>query len=175
MHMIRTTAVTAAVGGLLAAASPPAWAADHVSGTIRSTYVIVEDTELAGDVVCEVTGGPCFSFGAPDVELRLNGFSITGRADPVAACGGALTAGESGVSTGNRSGVTVRGPGLIQRFRLHGVAVLGSTGARVEGVTVATNCGDGIFIAPTSFDTLVQRNVVVRNGASQAGFSGGGI
>ena len=68
-------------------------AEDRVSGLITRTYVIVEDTELSGDVTCDVTGAACFSFGAPGVELRLNGYSITGKADPVTGCAGALTAG----------------------------------------------------------------------------------
>ena len=64
-------------------------AADEVSGLITRTYTIVEDTDLTGDVVCDVAAGtPCFSFGASNVELRLNGFTITGKADPNIACGG---------------------------------------------------------------------------------------
>jgi hypothetical protein len=37
------------------------------------SYVIVEDTDLIGDVTCDVPNGTAgFSFGAPGVELRLN-------------------------------------------------------------------------------------------------------
>jgi hypothetical protein len=145
------------------------FAADTVSGIITRTYMIVEDTDLTGDVTCDVTGAPCFSFGASGVELRLNGFTITGRADPATACaGGALTASEAGILTNNQNAVTVRGPGLVQRFRLHGVFVGGSQDARVENLTASTNCGSGVFIAANSFRTLVEGITSVRNGSGAA-------
>jgi hypothetical protein len=146
--------------------------ADQVSGLITRTYVIVEDTDLTGDVVCDVGSNPCFSFGASDVELRLNGYTITGKADPVTGCGGATFTNEFGVTTGNRSGVIVRGPGLIQRFRNHGIFVTGSTNARVEQLTASTNCGSGVLVAANSFGTLVEGTTSVRNGAG-AGSCGG--
>ena len=144
-------------------------AADSVSGLITRTYVIVEDTDLTGDVTCDVTAAPCFSFGAPGVELRLNGFSITGKADAVTACAGAaLTANEGGIFTNNQGRVTVRGPGLVQRFRQHGVWVGGSQDVRVENITASTNCGSGVFIAANSFGTLVEGITSVRNGSAAA-------
>ena len=144
-------------------------AADSVSGLITRTYVIVEDTDLTGDVTCDVTGAPCFSFGAPGVELRLNGFSITGKADAVTACTGAgQTANEAGILTNNQPGVTVRGPGLVQRFRNHGVFVTGSQDARVENLTASTNCASGVFIAANAFGTLVEGITAVRNGSPTA-------
>jgi hypothetical protein len=140
---------------------------------ITRTYVIVEDTDLTGDVTCDVTGAPCFSFGAPGVQLRLNGFTITGKADPVTACAGAaLTANEGGISTNSQSRVAVRGPGLVQRFRQHGVWVLGSQDARVENLTSSTNCGSGVFIAANAFGTLVEGITSVRNGSAAASCGG---
>lgn len=144
-------------------------ARDSVSGLITRTYVIVEDTDLSGDVTCDVVGAPCLSFGAPGVELRLNGFTITGKADPVTACAGApLTPAEGGVFTNNQRAVVVRGPGVIQRFRQHGVWVGGSDDARVENITASTNCGSGVFIAANSFGTLVEGITSVRNGSAAA-------
>jgi hypothetical protein len=152
-----------------------AWAIDRVSGVITKTYVIVEDTELRGDVTCDVGSDPCFSFGAANVQLKLNGFSITGKADPATGCGGAVFPREWGITTNGMSGVSVRGPGLVQQFRNFGVNVTGSTGARVEDLTASTNCGAGIFVAANSFGTLVQDNTAVRNGASAPGSPCGGI
>jgi hypothetical protein len=166
-------AVTAIAAIVLAHGS--AASADQVSGVITSTYQLVEDTDLIGNVSCEVTGAPCFSFVASGIELRLNGFSITGRADPVTGCGGAATTGESGVLTNGRNDVGVRGPGLIQRFRFHGVQVAGSQNARVENLTVSTTCAAGIFVNATSFGTLVQGNLAVRNGSSMPGLTCGGV
>jgi hypothetical protein len=144
-------------------------AADNVSGLITRTYTIVEDTDLTGDVTCDVTGAPCFSFGASGVQLRLNGFTITGKADPATACSGAaLTANEGGIFTNNHSQVTVNGPGLVQRFRQHGVWVGGSQDARIANLTASTNCGSGVFIAANSFGTLVEGITSVRNGSAAA-------
>jgi hypothetical protein len=167
-----------AAGTALAAMAFGAWAqaADEVSGIITRTYMIVEDTDLTGNVTCNVpAGNACFAFGAPDVELRLNGFTITGPADATTACGGVLSGGENGITTNSSRNVGIRGPGLIQRFRTHGVAVQGSTDARVENLTASTNCGSGVFIAATSFGTLVEGVISVRNGSTSAGASCGGI
>ena len=149
---------------------------DTVSGTITRTFQIIANTAVTGDVTCAVPdGAPCLSFAVANVELRLNGFTVTGRGDPVTGCGGAVTTGEVGLTTNGQSGVVVRGPGLIQRFRNHGVQVARSSGARIEGVTVSTNCGSGIFVMASSFDTLVQENTAIRNGASAPGLACGGI
>ena len=151
-------------------------AADRVSGALTRTYMIVEDTDLVGDVTCDVGNNtPCFTFAASNVELRLNGFSITGRGDAVTGCGGTAAAGEAGVTTNNMAGVAVRGPGLVQRFRGDGITVAGSSDARVEGLTLSTNCLSGVRVLATSFGTLIQGNTAVRNGSSTPGFPCGGI
>ncbi|HUE85108.1 MAG TPA: hypothetical protein VMO26_03450 [Vicinamibacterales bacterium] len=151
-------------------------AADEVSGLVTRTYTIVENTDLTGDVVCDVANNtPCFLFGAANVELRLNGFTITGKADAITGCGGTLIGGENGVATGGQRNVAVRGPGLIQRFRTHGVAVLASSDVRVQHLTASTNCGSGVFINATSFSTLVEGIVSVRNGSTGPGATCGGI
>lgn len=156
-------------------ASVASLAEDRVSGLITRTYVIVEDTELTGDVTCDVTGAPCFSFGAPGVALRLNGYTITGKADPVTGCGGTVTPAEFGITTGGRADVSIQGPGLVQRFRNSGVVVSASRSARVQGLTSSTNCAAGIIVQATSFDTIIENNVAVRNGSSAPGFACGGI
>jgi hypothetical protein len=151
-----------------------AWA-DRVSGLLTRTYVLVEDTDLVGDVICDVVGSPCFSFGASGIQLRLNGFTITGKADPVTGCAGTRPQPEFGITTNGQNYVQVRGPGLVQRFRNSGVFVTGSRGARVDDLNASTNCGSGIHIAATSFDTIVERNRAVRNGSTEPGASCGGI
>ena len=149
---------------------------DVVSGSLTRTFSIVTTTDLTGDVTCNVADGtPCFSFAVPGVELRLNGFTVTGKGDPNTGCGGAVTTGEVGITTNGQNTVVVRGPGLVQRFRNHGVQVAASNGARIEGVTVSTNCGSGIFVPATSFNTLVEANTAVRNGSTNPGLSCGGI
>jgi hypothetical protein len=165
-----------AVAAVALAAAPAALAADRISGTISRTYMLVEDTDLVGDVTCAVADAtPCFSFGAPNIELRLNGYTITGRADAITGCGGAATPNEAGVITNSMPGVVVRGPGLIQRFRGDGVTVGGSRDARVENLTLSTNCMSGVRVLATSFGTLIEGNVAVRNGSSNPGLVCGGI
>lgn len=149
--------------------------ADEVSGRITRTYMIVEDTDLVGDVTCEVDNAPCFSFAASGIELRLNGFTITGRADAITGCNGASFPNETGVFTNRQRNVTVRGPGLIQRTRGRGVHVIGSTGARVEGFAISTTCSSGVFVAADSFSTAVEEVIAIRNGASAPGNPCGGI
>jgi hypothetical protein len=157
-----------AVAAVLGVGSTPL-ASDRVSGVITRTYVIVEDTDLTGDVTCDVTGAACFSFGASGVELRLNGFTITGKGDPTTACAGApLTANEGGILTNSQNGVRVHGPGVVQRFRQHGVWVAGSQDVRVDNITTSTNCGSGVFIAANAFGTVVEGVTAVRNGSAAA-------
>jgi hypothetical protein len=174
--MTRLTLIRAAVTAVAVTLLIPssAWA-DQVSGLISRTYVLVEDTDLIGDVTCDVVNSACFSFGAPGIQLRLNGFTITGRADPITGCAGGIVPAEFGILTNGQNNVQVRGPGLVQRFRNSGVFVTGSTGARVADLTASTNCGSGIHIAGTSFETVVEGNVTVRNGSTNPGASCGGI
>jgi hypothetical protein len=75
---------------------------------------------------------------------------------------------ESGVLTNNQNNVVVRGPGLIQRFRGDGVLVSGSRDARIEDFMISTSCMSGVRIIATSFGTLVQGIVSVRNGNTGA-------
>ena len=173
MHWTRLQ-FAAAVAAVAVVFGSAVWAADEVRGVITRTYMIVEDTDLIGNVVCDVAPNTaCFAFGARGVELRLNGFTITGKADAAVGCGGgAFVNGEIGISTNNHSNVTVRGPGLVQQFRTHGIAVQGSTEARVEHLTASTNCGSGVFVAANSFGTLVEGVVSVRNGSTAASCGG---
>ena len=56
--------------------------AEDISGTVMRTVMLSENTRLVADVTCRVTGGPCIAFGAPNIVLALNGFTMTGQADP---------------------------------------------------------------------------------------------
>ena len=150
-------------------ASANSASAERVSGVLSRTFMIVEDTDLIGDVTCTVANGtPCFAFAAPNLELRLNGYSITGPGDAVTGCGGAQVANEPGITTNGMARVGVRGPGLVQRFRSDGITVVASVDARIENVTVSTNCMSGIRIVGTSFGTLIQGNTALRNGSTAA-------
>src|SRR4051794_14498760 len=105
--------------------------AADISGTITNTLTIRENSQLSGDVTCNVTGAPCISIAASGITLDLNGFSITGLGDPETGCGGTGFAGEFGLSLEAQSNVTIRGPGLVQRFRNQGIRLLNSAGVTI--------------------------------------------
>lgn len=112
-----------------------------ISGPISSTLAITEDSQLVGDVTCTVVGGPCIQFGASGITLKLNGFIITGRSDATTPdCRGETR--EAGIFTNGRRGVIITGPGVVQRFRMHGIRIAGrSTRVLVERVTASSNWG----------------------------------
>src|SRR5262245_21126204 len=138
---------------------------DTISGTITTTRIITRDARLTGDVNCTVTGASCIQFGASGITLKLNGFTVTGLADPLAGCpDGAIVANEFGIDTTGRSDVTVQGPGVVQQFRAQGVVVgVGSARAKVSSITASTNCGSGIFVTGAS-DSVIEGNALVKNG-----------
>lgn len=165
MRKVRVIALAGLVGGALVVGSRVADAED-ISGVIVRTLILSENTRLVGDVTCKVTGAPCIAFGAPHIGLSLNGFTITGQADPATGCKGALVTGETGISTNGQNDVGVRGPGVVQRFQADGILFMATVGGQVEGVTVTTNCMSGIRINPTSSQVRVEGNVSVRNGTT---------
>ena len=120
--------------------------ADDLSGLITTTRTILTDSRLVGNVTCTVTGAPCIVFGASRIQLRLNGFTMTGQADATTGCGGAITANEQGISTNGQTDVGIRGPGIVQRFRANGIIFAGTLRGKVEMVTATTNCQSGIRV-----------------------------
>ena len=138
--------------------------AEDINGTIVRTLVLSENTRLVGDVTCNVTAGPCIAFGAPNIVLFLNGFSITGPGDPATGCGGTSVGTETGISTNGQRNIEIRGPGVVQRFRGDGILFVASNRGRVERVTTTTNCMSGIRVNPTSSEIRAEGNISVRNG-----------
>jgi hypothetical protein len=136
--------------------------AADLSGTISSTLTIKENSRLVDDVVCTVSGAPCLDIGASNVTLDLNGFSVTGLADAQTGCAGGQGSGEQGIRILQQTGVTIRGPGVIQRFRVHGILINGSSGNTVTGVTTSTNCMSGILVSGES--NVLENNIAIANG-----------
>ena len=144
----------------------------EIGGTISTTLTIYEDSELVDDVTCTVTGAPCIAFGASGISLKLNGFTMTGRADAETGCGGSSTPAEFGIDVNGQGDVVIRGPGLVQRFRNQGIRLLNSIGSKVSRVTVSTNCTAGIIVVGGSQNELTE-NIAARNG--NGGIPCGGI
>jgi parallel beta-helix repeat protein len=138
--------------------------AEDIQGVIVRTLVLSETSRLVGDVTCRVSAAACISFGAPEIALNLNGFTITGQGDPATGCKGAAVANEAGISSNGQANVGVRGPGLVQRFQGDGILFIGSARGWAQGVTITTNCFSGIRVNPTSSGISVEGNVSVRNG-----------
>ncbi len=144
-------------------ACPGSSQAAKISGTISATLTVTEDSRLAGDVTCSVTGAPCISIAAANVTLDLNGFTITGQADALTGCNASGTGGESGITVTGQSGVIIRGPGIVQRFRGFGISLSNATANTITGVTTATNCFSGIFLTGGALNEL-DGNISIRNG-----------
>lgn len=139
-------------------------AAADIRGTISTTLVLTEDSQLVGDVTCTVVGAPCIAFGASGISLKLNGFTITGLADPVTGCAGTNnTLLESGLDVSNQRGAVIQGPGLVQRFRSDGIRINVSERVLVTLLTSSTNCASGVRVIAGS-DNEIVNNTLIRNG-----------
>jgi hypothetical protein len=102
----------------------------NIGGTISATLTITDDSQLVDDVTCTVVGAPCIAIGASNVTLDLNGFTMTGQADPQTGCSGVGTGGENGIDVNTQIGAQIRGPGLVKQFRGFGIRLQNSTGAQ---------------------------------------------
>lgn len=160
--------------------------ADDISGTITTTWTIYENSRLVGDVTCVVVNAPCISFGASHITLRLNGYTMKGRANPPDNCVapdptfvGFLP--EDGITTNNQSHVAIFGPGLVEKFRRYGLIVgefpqvspTQGGNVTVRNVVSHHNCFSGIQLAFAS-DNVIEENVSVRNAIASGAFTCGG-
>ena len=135
----------------------PEGAAQKISGTISTTLTITQNSELVGDVTCTVSGGPCINFGAANLQLQLNGYTMTGT---IPGCTPA-TSFNDGIDVVQQNKATIVGPGLIQKFGGFGV-FLSASGGTIRGITVTDSCFSGILLAGAT-DSDVEGNTSVRN------------
>jgi hypothetical protein len=140
-----------------------------ISGTISSTLTITENSKLVGDVTCTVIGAPCIAFGGSGLTLDLNGFTMTGLADPQTTCSGGPTtlappAVEDGIDLNGQPNAAIHGPGVVQQFRGPGIFSLNSSSLTVTGVTTANNCMSGILVGGGSAHSITD-NISIRNGS----------
>jgi hypothetical protein len=153
--------------------------ADDISGTINTTLVLDNDSELTGDVTCDVplsaTGAnPCISFGADHITLRLNGHTITGPVTPPTDC--SLTTDSKygvGILANKRTDVKIEGPGIIQHFERWGILLSSSSQLTVRKVTVFRNCWSGMQTSGVS-DSTFEENVFASDAGGSNGASCGG-
>jgi parallel beta-helix repeat protein len=169
---------------LLLAGAAPATAED-ISGPLSTTRVIIEDSQLVGNVTCTMTTTPCIQFGAPNLTLRLKGFTITGTANPDDTTSCQPTSGAppaDGISNGtsaanSQPGAQIIGPGMVQKFRRHGIFIIGvagvSTGVTIKDLTSNHNCFSGL-LTNLMTNSTIERIVSVRNAANSGGAPCGG-
>ena len=162
---------------LFVAAYAATASAEDISGTIAVTKVIVEDSQLVGNVTCTMTTTQCIQFGAPNIALRLRGFTITGPANPDDTTTCNPTSGtpfSDGIANGtsaanSQPGVQIIGPGMVQKFRRHGMFIVGAAGvsthATVKDVTSHHNCYSGVLTNGMT-DSVIEGIVSVRNAAN---------
>lgn len=160
-------------------------AAETISGTITTTRTIQENTRLVGNVTCTMVDSPCIDFGASHIKLWLNGFTITGPADPDVSSPGSATGCNAtsgappadGIRILNQTHAQILGPGMVQKFRRHGLFIVGTIGVaskiKVSRVTSHHNCFSGILTSGMS-DSVIEGNVSVRNAVNSGGIPCGG-
>ena len=136
-------------------------------GVIATTLVITENTRLTCDVQCVNASGPCIQFGKNNITLFLAGFTMTGPASPPANCAANPSAANphDGISTAGFDRVRIRGPGMVQKFRRHGIFVFQTDDGVLEHVTSHHNCFSGIFMN-LSNENYINENVSVRNSSA---------
>lgn len=151
-----------------------------ICGVIPTTVTIFENSRLTCDVQClQLDNGPCINVGAPGIKLELNGFTMTAvvAADPVpmpneppANCSGGpmgpgAPGGPDGIAAAGQNDIVIHGPGLIQKFRRHGIFLNGLSKATVKRVVSHHNCFSGLLMGGTQSvtESLVEEIVSVRN------------
>jgi nitrous oxidase accessory protein NosD len=63
-----------------------------------------------------------------------------------------------------KTGLKIRGPGIVQNFKGHGIVLNNTTASTISGATTATNCLSGIFLTANSSLNELDGNISVRNG-----------
>lgn len=147
-------------------------------GTITSTCTITSNTQLNGNVMCNMTSAePCIAFGASNISLKLNGHTITGQGMSGANRGNPCSSSPSGDETllsyfeygiwipSGQNNVRIVGPGLIGEFRDRGIEIDGNN-SLVSGVVVSSTCREGIAL-------FGRNNVATFNTVVRSSLSGG--
>jgi parallel beta-helix repeat protein len=157
--------------------------ATDISGTVTSTLTISDDSELVGDVNCNVpltaadTNGvaPCIAFGASDITLHLNGHTLSGPVTPPTNCSlPSDSAFGVGIYVNGQTDVKIAGPGVVQHFERWGILLRSSSEVTVRRVTVNRNCWSGMQTILSS-DSNFEENIWINNAGGSNGAACGGI
>jgi hypothetical protein len=153
---------------------------NEICGPIASTLVITENSRLTCDVDCFELDSPCIQFGRSHIKLRLNGFKLTGPANPpdLTNCRTPASFLPADGIHSTFDHVTIEGPGLVQKMARHGIALFATAPDFVEHATVKKlvshqNCFSGIWLVRVS-DSRIDQVVSARNSAASQHFPCGG-
>jgi parallel beta-helix repeat protein len=157
--------------------------ATDISGTITSTLTISDDSELVGDVNCNVPlttadangVAPCIAFGASHITLHLNGYTLSGPVTPPTNC--SLPSDSTfgvGIYVNGQTDVKIEGRGVIQHFERWGILLRSSTEVTVRKVTANRNCWSGMQTIGTSASNF-EEDIWINNAAGSNGAACGGI
>jgi hypothetical protein len=139
---------------------------------------ITDNSRLTCDVECATVNNPCIRFGRSGIKLSLNTFTMTGRANPpvLQDC---VTTGNfifaDGIHATGVSDIVIEGPGVVQRFRRHGIGLPNVTRGVVKKLVSHQNCFSGVWLTAGTTETLVEEVVSVRNSAASSFFTCGGV
>ena len=164
----------------LGRASPPAHASSTIDlcGVLPTSVPIDRDARLVCDVECQqVDNLPCINFVANNIKLSLNGFKMTGPSNTPSLSNCATTENffpGDGVGATGRTDIVIEGPGVIQRFKRHGIALNGVRKAVVKKLVSHQNCFSGVWLVNATRETLLEEVVSVKNSAASSVFPCGG-
>ena len=129
-----------------------------------------------GHVTCTTTTEPCIDLAASRITLRLNGFTIPNRPTRCRRLQSTSGPQADGIRTMNVTNVRIAGPGMIQKFRRHGIFIVGQpdirTKATVSDVTSHQNCFSGVLTNTMSFsriEGIVSIRNAIQSGAAPCG------
>jgi Right handed beta helix region len=149
-----------------------------ICGPVTATKFIFENSRLVCDVECQTVATPCIQFGRDGIKLSLNGFTMTGPASPpdLQTCETTGTFQPAdGIAAVGRADIVIEGPGVVQKFRRHGLALNGVTKTVVKELVSHQNCFSGVWLVGGSTHTLIEEIVSVKNSAASSFFTCGGI
>jgi hypothetical protein len=141
------------------------------------TVTIVKNTRLMCDTKCETSVTPCYQFGAPGIKLDLNGRRVWGPAEPPSNCTSTADFASQpadGIANFAHSDVVIEGPGLVEKFKRHGIALLGVRKNTVKKLVSHQSCFSGVWLAGVT-ESLAEEVVSVRNASGSSTFPCGGL
>jgi hypothetical protein len=80
---------------------------------------------------------------------------------------------DDGVDVIQMNGVSILGPGLIQKFGGFGIFLASESDVKVRGITATDSCFSGIFLGGVT-DSEIEGNTSVRNSMGSEGGPCGG-